>query len=212
MAQGAHFLEAEGRMSTSRAVTPRCRMRAWALSRVRRLVPKPGMVRAWMLVARHIEQIERLAGDQQGQRRIEAAGDADGHGRLADVLQPLGQAGDLRLEDFLAAFAQLLLPLRHERMGIDGAAQVGAASACRCRGRKGVRTNGLVPRPSRAGVAETVGAQAIGAEAVEIDVGDASRVSRWKRGDSARSEPFSAIRQWPPKTTSVVDSQTPQEA
>ena len=39
-----------------------------------------------------------------------------------------------------------------------------------------------------------------------------STSSRWKRRDSARSTPFSAIRQWPPNTTSVVDSQTPQEA
>ncbi len=32
------------------------------------------------------------------------------------------------------------------------------------------------------------------------------------RGDSASSRPFSAIRQWPPKTRSVVDSDGPQPA
>ena len=32
------------------------------------------------------------------------------------------------------------------------------------------------------------------------------------RGDSARRRPFSAIRQWPPKTTSVVDSDGPAPA
>ena len=32
------------------------------------------------------------------------------------------------------------------------------------------------------------------------------------RGDSARRRPFSAIRQWPLKTTSVVDSEGPAPA
>ena len=36
--------------------------------------------------------------------------------------------------------------------------------------------------------------------------------SRWNRFDSASRLPFSAIRQCPPKTTSVVDSSTPHEA
>ena len=40
-----------------------------------------------------------------------------------------------------------------------------------------------------------------------------SRVSsRRNRGDSSSRVPFSAIRQWPPNTTSVVDSWTPQDA
>ncbi len=42
-----------------------------------------------------------------------------------------------------------------------------------------------------------------------------SRRTGWPsptRGDSASRAPFSAIRQWPPKTTSVVDSDGPQPA
>ena len=60
--------------------------------------------------ARHRQRVESLAGDEQGQRRIEAAGDADGHRRFADVFQALGQPGDLRLKNLLAAFAQLFVP------------------------------------------------------------------------------------------------------
>ena len=42
-----------------------------------------------------------------------------------------------------------------------------------------------------------------------------SRRTGWPsptRGDSASRRPFSAIRQWPPKTTSVVDSDGPAPA
>ena len=81
-----------------------------ALPRVRPVVPKPGMVRARIVRAADGQRIERLAQHEQGQGRIEAAGNADGDGRLADVFEPAGQAGDLGMKDLLAALAQLFLP------------------------------------------------------------------------------------------------------
>ena len=63
--------------------------------------------------------IKRLAGHEQGERRVESAAYADGHRRPADLLQPARQTGDLCLEDFLAALAQLLGSTRHERVGFD---------------------------------------------------------------------------------------------
>ena len=180
---------------------------------MRLVVPKPGMVKAWMRSRGTPSGVHRLARHQQGQRRIESAGDADGDRRLADVLQPLGQAGDLGVEDLLAALAQLLLSVRHERMGVDRP-RAGRSGTCCSPSANGDASE---RRRSHAriqlGVAEAVGAQAVGAEAVEIDVGDEQSVCRaGSARDSASSVPFSAIRQWPPKTTSVVDSPTPQEA
>ena len=133
-------------MSTSRAVTPRWRMRARALSRVRLLVPKPGIVKRLDARARHAEGVDRLAGHQQGQRRIEAAGDADAGRGLADVFQALGQAGHLRLENLLAALAQLIAFLRHEGMGVDHPAQVGRRRPWRQDERRCARNRGRARR------------------------------------------------------------------
>ena len=192
-------------MSISRAVTPRCCIRRTALASVRPVVPKPGMVKRLDAVARHAERVERLAGDQQGQRRVEPAGDADGDGRLADVFEPLGEAGDLGVEDLLAALAQLR-PGRAART--DGRRCRAPVRRCgrRRRTRTAMRRNSRPESRQRLVEAVVVRSRSC-AQAVEIDVGDEQAgSSRRKRGDSARSVPFSAIRQWPPKTTSVVDS------
>src|SRR5439155_22364284 len=75
------------------------------------------------LLPRHLEQIDRLARDQQRQRRIEPAGNADRHALAVDMLEPPGQAGDLRMKAILAALAELLGAARHERVRIDLANQ-----------------------------------------------------------------------------------------
>src|SRR5262245_34537363 len=69
--------------------------------------------------ARRLQEIERVAGHQECQRRVEAAGDAKSQRRNADVLDALGQAGHLSVEDLLAALAELFFAARHEWMGID---------------------------------------------------------------------------------------------
>ena len=162
-------------MSTSRAVTPRWRIRARALVARPAGGAEAGHGEGADAVARHAERVHRLAGDQQGQRRVEAAGDADGDRRLADVLEPLGQAGHLGPEDLLAALAQLLLARAgrtggRRRRGAGRPARLAAVQ--RERHAREVAAGADVQR----GVAEAVGADAVGAQAVEVDVGDQQRV------------------------------------
>src|SRR5262249_11720920 len=127
--------------------------------------------------ARDAEQIHRLVDDQQGQRRVEATRYADDHLRLAELLQPAGQAGHLGLEDLLAAFAQPLFVLRDERIRVDLPAQHATFLphlSGQVRRRPQLET-AAPERPRQAGVewteAETVGPDAVGPQAVQIDVG-----------------------------------------
>src|SRR5262245_7674224 len=53
--------------------------------------------------ARLLQGVERLAGDEQSERRIESARDTEGEARRIDMLDPLRQARDLSVKDFLAA-------------------------------------------------------------------------------------------------------------
>ena len=121
-------------------------------------------------LARTRRGVERLADHEQGERRIESAGDADGDGRLADVLQPRGQARHLGVEDLLAALAQFA-----GRVGTNG-----WASTSRARPRPAwplqrvnvdaaefaLQARASVPRRRSCRLS------AIGAQAIEIDVGD----------------------------------------
>ena len=167
---------------------------------------------AWIAVARHAEVVHRLADDEQRQRRIEPAGDADGDRRLADVLQPLGQAGDLRVEDLVAA----LVAACAGPGGTNGWAST-CAQQCRL-ARRRVRDRTRRGGTSRAPMQRLRVAEAVRPHAVVREGGRGRRRRRAgaRRGGSARDSasrvPFSAIRQCPPKTRSVVDSPTPHDA
>ena len=90
--------------------------------------------------------------------------------RLADVFQPLGQAGDLGVEDFLAALGKSLLAGRHERMGVERTQQVGVGAGFWTADRERQRESRLASDGSRV-VAEAVGLLPVVAQAVEVDVG-----------------------------------------
>src|SRR5262249_25588715 len=71
------------------------------------------------MVSGELQRVHGLAGHQKAERRVESAGDADGHRRLADVLQALGQSGHLDMEDLFATLPALLLDARDERVWVD---------------------------------------------------------------------------------------------
>jgi len=110
-------------------------MRARALSRVRLLVPKPGSVKAWMRVRGAPRASIVLQATSRASVESRPAGHADARRGLADVLQALRQTGHLRLENLLAALAQLIASLRHEGMAsISRRRSAGAAVAGRTNG------------------------------------------------------------------------------
>ena len=73
-------------------------------------------------VAVEAEFVERPDGDQQGQRRVESAADADDGTAASDMVQPLGQSQCLYVQDLFARLAHLV-GLRDERVTADGAHQ-----------------------------------------------------------------------------------------
>ena len=115
-------------MSISRKVTPQGRRQALARCRASgAVVPKPGMVTARMPVARQAEEVEGADGDEQGERRVEAAGEPEDHAAQARVLEALREAGGLDREDLEAALVERARVLGDEGMRIDGAARAGRA-------------------------------------------------------------------------------------
>src|SRR5947209_7231532 len=69
-------------------------------------------------MSRPAQSVHRLGGHEQSQGRIQAAGYANGHRHIPHVRQPASQAGHLRVENLLAALAQLLLAARHKGMRV----------------------------------------------------------------------------------------------
>ena len=67
--------------------------------------------------------VERADRDEQGQRRIQSARNADYGLFAAGVHQPFGQPVRLYLENLLAAFAAVRFVLRHERHRVDVAVE-----------------------------------------------------------------------------------------
>ena len=129
-----------------------------------------------------------------------------------ELLDPLGQPRALDAEDLGAAAVQLGALRRHERR-----ARVRRAAAPPSSGDSD--EGDAAERPQRReAVVEAGHDPAVGPQPGDVDVpGDRVRVAadRLAVADPGRlgqQAPFSAIRQWPPKTTSVVDSDGPQPA
>ena len=103
-------------MSIVSAETPRCSISASALVRVRWVVPKPGIVRPWIVPAVEAEHVAGRDRDQKRQRGIQAAGDAEIERRVRRKLfDSLGQSRALDAEDLGAAAVELGALRRHER-------------------------------------------------------------------------------------------------
>ena len=123
------------RMSTSRAVTPRCRIRARAFAARPAGGAEAGHRQRLDLSPRHAERVERLARDEQRQRRVEPAGDADRRPAACRCASSrFASAGDLGVEDLLAALVAA---------SPGPAARTGAASTRRI-------SAGVRPAPGRA--------------------------------------------------------------
>ena len=73
------------------------------------------------VAARESQLVERADGYQQGERRIEPAGDTDDGRMRAGMPDALRQSADLDAEDFFAALLHLLRIVRDERARIETA-------------------------------------------------------------------------------------------
>ena len=111
-------------MSTSQALTPSCFIRARALPSVRLVVPKPGIVNA-LTFSRGMPSASQVL-HTTSRASVESSPPETpmAIAVLADVLQPLRQPAHLRLENLLAAFAQLIAGRGHERVRLHGPQQL----------------------------------------------------------------------------------------
>ena len=152
-----------------------------------------------MPLAVELQHIECVYEHDERERGIQSAGQADDRRFCVRVAQTGGKASCLKREDLLAALVAQCLVRRNERR-----ARECTVSKIVLHWRKREREHAALDR------CERVHALTLVCKALEVDI----RVMMPCENIllSASSAPFSAMRSWPAKTRSCVDSPKPASA
>ncbi len=155
-------------MSIVSRMTPHAAASRSALPRVRELVPKPGIVKRLDLRAGQAEHVERADGDQQRERRVEAARQPD-----HQPLEPVCDSRFTRPDVWIAMISSVLRFRSASSRGMNGAGSTARLKRAARVGRY-VHVDGP-PRHPREGVERIAEARrplAVEPQVLDVHVGD----------------------------------------
>ena len=200
-------------MSISANVTPSASASRMALLLVRSPVAKPGSVNARMSLRGRLSRSIALGGDDQRVGRVQATGHPEDD--LRDSSAPAA-AAPARRPGCCRPHSNPVAAVR-DPTARTGTARPRGAGRCRPHGgssRNSMRRNDVRGRSVvDAVVVERAHPQPLGAQQLEVDVGDRAPLALGEPlGLRRGSTPFSQIIVWPSQARSVVDSPSPAAA